>query len=950
MTSDPLWHGEGHFFSACKEQRLMAPPPEGVIDVRIPLTVASEVQLDSLKEFLPKDHRIIEKGRMEFQPFGRMAEGKRIDDVSGVSMRVYVDCLEEVFRKKGREAALQATEELVQLLNDRIADPAYHITAEFLKNPWNSYSHEFSLYLTTFCSTIAEDPHFHLKVGKRLIAPAIRALGRPFSVKQIFQMCAHFGAKYVKAIRFEAVRIEENRALLRISFSNNSLRQFGTYRKGCVSEICSTIKAACSAVPEAVHDLLPAKVKDRSCVADGDPYCEWDITWDSTTRGGSAWWLAAMGFTLAALVVLRVVAPQMGLVESVLLSLIPGLALWELHSRFVLRQELRRRGEIIEEQALTTDARHEELREAYLEQEQHTADLRRKVSELTMLHKSGLLLTSIRDPEELISAALATLMEGLHFDRVLLSFYDPDSSILKNAWALGAGREVAAQARQYEVPITDPDSVEGQVVLRERPLLVTEMTEYLPRLHPTARALFGLVEISRFIIVPLKVNSAILGVITVSRLGKRPLTEDDLNVVTTFASQLSVGIDNARAYREIEELNAGLEAKIRERTAELEAANDHLRELDDLKSGFLAHVSHELRTPLTSIQGFADNMLARVAGPLTEKQQQYLKRIAVNTARLHRMIGNLLHRSSIEAKKIQISVGEVHLTQLIEEVLEQMQPLSQAKEQSLELVGLGKECLVRGDADKLRQVIINLVDNAIKYSPCEGRIRIALTQSGGGFAKVSVIDSGPGIPRDAVPKVFDTYYRVENKESMKVKGFGLGLSIVKTLVELHGGQVGIESEEGKGTTFHVTLPISERPIDAPDKVSVPVRRILVVDDDPDIREFLIDRLKCAGYAVRAASTGREAIGAIGVEAFEAVILDVGLPELDGIEVLQCLRSQNLTMPVLIITAAEARDRAMRALASGAQAYLLKPFNAAQFESAMDQCFGAVADDTQRTHD
>ena len=727
-------------------------------------------------ELLPKEHRIIEKGQMGFQPFGRTSDGRRIDDVSGVSMRVRLDCLEEaVTQKQGREAGQHVIEELVRLLNERIPDPTYRVTSAFLKNPWNSYSHEFSLFLAEFCSMLADDPDFHVKVGKKLIPQMIRTLGRPFSVQQIFKMCAHFGGKYVKAVRFEPIQIEENHAIIRITYSENSLRQFAQYRNACVSVICGSIKAACATVPEAVHGRLPATVKDRACVANGDPHCEWDITWDSETSGILGWWAAAAGTAVAAFIALRSVNPLQSLVESLLLSLIPALAVWELHNRFVLRRELRRRGEIIEEQALTSDARHEQLREAYMEQEQRVADLQ-------------------------------------------------------------------------------------------------------------------------------------------------------------------------RAYREIEELNVGLEFKVSQRTAELEAANTRLRELDNLKSQFLAHVSHELRTPLTSIQGFADNMLAELGGPLTPKQKHNLQRITANTGRLHRMIGNLLDQSRIEAGKIEVSAGHVQFPQLVKDVIEHIQPLAQAKQQSLELLCSEPQLMVWGDADMLCQVVTNLLDNAIKYSPPQGHVRVAITSQGEKLAKLSVTDSGNGIPRDSLPKVFEPFYRVEGEQGREVKGFGLGLSIVKTLIELHDGQVTVESEEGKGTSFHVTLPLLGKVLARSEVEAVRVRRLLVVDDDPDIRQFLIDRLEGCGYAIKAAKTGREAIAALSAEVFDGAILDIGLPEMDGIEVLQYLRSRNLKMPVLIITAAESRERAMRAVETGAQAYLLKPFNAGQFERVVLQCFGKRASD------
>jgi signal transduction histidine kinase/ActR/RegA family two-component response regulator len=720
-------------------------------------------------DFLPPDHRIIEKQRMDFQPFGRTADGKRIDDISGVSMRVFLNCLEEiVMRKRGGEAARHALDELVRLLNHRIQDSAYHVTLTFLKNPWNSYSHEFSLFLTNFCALLAEDPEFHVKVGKKLVPPMIRTLGRPFSVAQIFKMAAHFGAKYVKAIRFEPIKIEETSAILHIHYSDNSLRQFGVYRKACVSEICATIKAACSTVPEAVHDLLPASVKDHACVANGDPYCEWEFTWQPEKWAAVAWWWTALGVTLAMFIGLKFLIPTLSLVEVLLLSFIPTVFVFALQNRAVLRKELKRRGEIIDEQAITTDTRHEELREAYLEQEQRTADLR-------------------------------------------------------------------------------------------------------------------------------------------------------------------------RAYHEIEELNIGLEAKVSQRTAELEAANTRLKDLDNLKSQFLAQVSHDLRTPLTAIQSFADNMLDQMAGPITDRQHQYLKRITLNSGRLSRMISNLLDQTRIESGRMDLSLANVKLRQLAQDVIEQMMPLAQAKEQALTLYP-GPDLSAWGDEDKLHQVLTNLVDNAIKYTPQKGTIRIQIEAEVPTVGKLSVLDSGGGIPPEAQSKLFDLFYRVDNAQRQHIKGFGVGLSIVKSFVELHGGHVIVESEEGKGTAFHVTLPLAPQESGRGEVTPIKVQRILLVDDDPDIRQFVSERLERAGYSVWVAQTGPQALTMIASGQFDGLVLDIGLPELNGIEVLKSVRAQQLTMPVLIITAAEARDEALRAIEGGAQAYLLKPFLAGQFERVVAQCF------------
>jgi signal transduction histidine kinase/CheY-like chemotaxis protein len=637
---------------------------------------------------------------------------------------------------------------------------------------------------------------------------------------------------------------------------------------------------------------------------------------------------------MLAFIALRFADPLTSLTGSFLLSLIPAVLVGQLHRRIVLQRELRRQSEIIDEQAHTTDTRHEELREAYLEQEQRTADLQRKVSELTLLHKTGLLLTSTRDPEELISSALQTLIKGLNFDRALLSFFDANTSALNEAWMIGRGEELARPVDGFEVLVCDAKSVEGAVLLHQRPLLVKDVAEM-----PVATELVRLIGTRSFIAVPLKVQDSVLGFLLVGRIGEVPPSDGDLEVMITFANQLAVGIDNARAYHEIEELNLGLESKVHQRTAELESANARLRELDNLKSQFLAHVSHELRTPLTSIQGFADNMLAELGGPLTEKQKHNLQRITANTGRLHRMIVNLLDQAQIEAGRIQLSLRDVQLQQLAEDVIEHMRPVALAKQQTLQLYCSEPQLTVWGDPDKLRQVVTNLVDNGIKYSPTKGDIRIEIAQTNGRLARLSVIDSGNGIPPESLPKVFEAFYRVESERKRDVKGFGLGLSIVKTLVELHRGQVTIESELGKGTSFHVTLPTLQKAAGESKEVGAGMRRVLIVDDDPDIRQFLIDRLEGAGYSVKAAMTGQEAIASLCGEVFDGAILDIGLSGLDGIEVLKYVRSKNLNMPVLMITAAEAREQALRAVESGAQAYLLKPFDAIQFERVVFECFG-----------
>jgi CheY-like chemotaxis protein len=245
------------------------------------------------------------------------------------------------------------------------------------------------------------------------------------------------------------------------------------------------------------------------------------------------------------------------------------------------------------------------------------------------------------------------------------------------------------------------------------------------------------------------------------------------------------------------------------------------------------------------------------------------------------------------------------------------------------------------DTDKVSQILTNLVDNAIKYTPEGGTVTVRLQEHGPHFAEIAVIDTGEGIAPDVVPKLFDPFFRSRHHEKSPIKGLGLGLSIVKDLVELHGGKIVVESARGCGSTFRVTLPLRRALGVPPPNISASGQTLLVVDDDADIREMLRDRLVAAGYLVQTAADGRQALDLLHTQSFGGLILDIGLPTVDGLEVLRHIRETQPAMPVIMTTAAGARDRALLALQAGAQAYLLKPFTAAEFATVVHEWFGGA---------
>jgi len=265
------------------------------------------------------------------------------------------------------------------------------------------------------------------------------------------------------------------------------------------------------------------------------------------------------------------------------------------------------------------------------------------------------------------------------------------------------------------------------------------------------------------------------------------------------ATHAAMATENAALYEQVRQQAEVLEARVAARTQELETANRH-------KSEFLANVSHELRTPLTAIKGFVDNMLDGLTGELNPRQLRYLTRLQANTDRLARLINDLLDLSRIEAGRLELRPTTVQLAPLVQDVVASLRPVAAA--QGLQLEAPTTDAIVWADADKVTQVLMNLLGNALKFTPADGQVTVTVTHDGVAWVQIAVADTGPGIAANDAAHLFDPFYQAAHMDLAKRDGTGLGLTIAKTLVEMHGGRLWVESTVGHGSTFRFTLPVA----------------------------------------------------------------------------------------------------------------------------------------------
>ena len=442
---------------------------------------------------------------------------------------------------------------------------------------------------------------------------------------------------------------------------------------------------------------------------------------------------------------------------------------------------------------------------------------------------------------------------------------------------------------------------------------------------------FKIVDPSRaprsMLLLPLSSPQHVIGAMTMARRLVQPFTDVDAALVRVIVSQAAISIENAQLYAAMH----GHMSRIEEQNHELEDANVQINEVSRLKSEFLANMSHELRTPLNSILGFSEILKDNLAGALSDEQRvECLEAIHASGEHLLQLINDVLDMSKIEAGRMDLVLEEFAVDSSIREVITVVKSLAGRKNIELSIATEPEDLVVYADKGKFKQVIYNLLSNAIKFTPESGSVFVdTKVREQAGDMLVTVTDTGVGIPAEHIDKIWGEFYMVQGEHQTQ-KGTGLGLALVRKLVELHGGQIDVFSEEGKGSTFSFTMPLEAGA--AQGEQQSLSRLILLVDDNPSNLELTRMILTAGGYRVEVATDGQEGLLKAKELKPSLILMDIQLPGMDGLMATRALKSDPDTagIKVVALTANAMKGTKEEALQAGCIGYIPKPIDVKRF--------------------
>jgi signal transduction histidine kinase/DNA-binding response OmpR family regulator len=535
---------------------------------------------------------------------------------------------------------------------------------------------------------------------------------------------------------------------------------------------------------------------------------------------------------------------------------------------------------------------------------QQTTALTRKVAQLEALSEGGKVVGSSLDVEQVLSTIVTHAVELSETDGGSLMEYDPTTRLFHLRAAYGTSEHTLDRLRRTRIH-ADQTWV-GQCATAASPFQIEDLSEverdaHLETLHAGGwRSLVA---------VPLRSHDRVVGALVVRRRQPGAFDDEVCALLSAFAGQSAVALTNARLYQELAR-----------QSLELTAASQH-------KSEFLASMSHELRTPLNAVIGFSDVLLERMFGELNEKQEDYLRDIRDAGRHLLALLNDVLDLSKVEAGQMELEITTFDAASAFHYAL------SLVRERALQHhIGLSLDLapsvpVIRADELRLRQVLLNLLSNAVKFTPDGGSVAVSAWLDGSDLL-VTVTDTGVGIPQADQERIFDSFQQ-GGRFMVSSEGTGLGLTVTKRIVQLHGGRIWVTSAPGLGSSFGFSIPgqtmgtVRDPQPAVEADLGDPRPTVVVVEDDERSAELVGLHLTAAGLRPVVVRDGRESITTVRSLRPVAVVLDIKLPGMSGWEILHAMKSDPdiAGTPVVIVSVLPERGKGF---ALGAADYLVKP--------------------------
>jgi signal transduction histidine kinase/CHASE1-domain containing sensor protein/ActR/RegA family two-component response regulator len=522
-------------------------------------------------------------------------------------------------------------------------------------------------------------------------------------------------------------------------------------------------------------------------------------------------------------------------------------------------------------------------------------------------------------PKEFISSIFNQLAEQLQLEIYFNYLFDSNNQHLRLHAYLGISEDTAKEIESLELG----EALCGTVAQQKKQIIVEKIQESN---NPQASLVKNL-GIATYVCYPLLSSGKLIGTLAFATRSQTSLNSNELALLQVVADLVATAIDRN-----------SLITQLQEQTEELRQANR-------IKDEFLATLSHELRTPLNAILGWIQLLQSRSFDE--NKKARALETIDRNSKLLGQLVEDILDVSRIISGKFRLNVGEVNLKSIVASAIDTIQPAADAKQIQI-ITELYPEALVWGDGNRLQQVFWNLLSNAIKFTPKNGKVKISLEQTCS-QVKIQINDTGQGIKTEFLPYVFDNFRQADGSTTRSIGGLGLGLAIVRHIVELHGGTVSATSSgEGKGSTFTVELPVlaitKKQTFISPKIIinnEVPAEyqrildglKIILVEDENDARELIATVLEEAGADVIPVANVAQALDTFQHNKPDILVSDIGMPQEDGYMLIRKVRAlsseQGGKTPALALTAFAGEEGKNQAINAGFQEHIAKPVEATE---------------------